>query len=182
MTLLRRSALALVHHTGFVLSRGHAEWAQAMLYELDHIEGDGAAFYWALGCAFAGYSDRVRSILFMHQPQFLASYALQKRGDMQSQQVNRISSIAILVLSITALLPVAIPFMQILLGHPLVHERDEGASAHIFQLSVGLFGLSLLLFLATSDWHQPKKYLLRRIAFPVTALALAFAGVYFMHL
>ncbi len=182
MNLSRWVATTLMHHAIQMLPRDRTLWAQAMLCEIDHISDDRAALRWALGCVFTGYAERIRSSLTAHQPQLATPYATMKGSDMPSQQLNRISGIAALVLSLTALLPVAIPFVQMLLGHPPIHSRDEGASAHIFQLSVCLCGLAFLLFLATSDWHQAKSHILRRIAAPIAALTLAFAGVSFMHL
>ncbi len=184
MNLSRWVAVALMQHTARMLPRNRTLWAQAMLHEIDLISDDRVALRWAFGCVFTGYTERIRSIFTAPKPQLATPYAGVKGSDMSAQQLNRISGIAVLTLSLTALLPVAIPFVQMLLGHPPIHSRDEGSAAHIFQLSVCLCGLALLLFLATSDWRKTKAPILRRLAVPIAALALAlaFAGVYFMNL
>jgi uncharacterized membrane protein len=92
---------------------------------------------------------------------------------MRTQQINRVSSIILIVLSLTALLTVLSGFTQ-----PL--QRDEGAAAHIFQLSIVLLVPMSLLFLATADWRLPLRSA-RPLAFPVAALVFAFAALYYLE-
>ena len=50
---------------------------------------------------------------------------------MHGQQINRVSSMAVFVLSLTALIAV-------LSGYAQPPQPDEGTAAHIFQLSIVL--------------------------------------------
>ena len=92
---------------------------------------------------------------------------------MRGQQINRISSKILLALSITALLAVLSGYTQPL--HP-----DEGAAAHIFQLSIVALVPTILLFLVTADWRQPLRSA-RPLAFPAAALVLAFGALYYLE-
>jgi 4-amino-4-deoxy-L-arabinose transferase-like glycosyltransferase len=87
--------------------------------------------------------------------------------------MNRTSCIALIVLSLTALLTV-------LWGYTQAPLPDEGTGAHIFQLSVALGALVMLLFLGTADWTQPS-HMARLVAIPVAAFVLAFAALYYME-
>jgi len=101
---------------------------------------------------------------------------------MGAQQINRVSTVALTVLSLTALAPlvfVALPAM--LTGHVPPSEGDEGPAAHIFQLSIVALLPMGFVFLATSDWRHPLRCT-RQLAFPVAAVALAFGLLfYFEH-
>jgi hypothetical protein len=66
----------------------------------------------------------------------------------RGQQINRVSSRILIVLSFTALLAV-------LSGYTQPPQPDEGAAAHIFQLSIVALVPMILLFLATADWKLP---------------------------
>ena len=92
---------------------------------------------------------------------------------MRTQQVNRASSIAIVVLSLTALLVVLWGFTQ----PPL---PDEGTGAHIFQLAIAALLPVSLVFVTTTDWSQPRRSG-RPLAFAATATALAFIALYFLE-
>ena len=93
---------------------------------------------------------------------------------MHEQQVNRVSSIGLAVLSLAALLDV------LLLGYTRPPLSDEGAGAHIFQLLIVALVPTGSLFLATADWTQPVRTL-RRLAFPAAAVVLAFAALYYLE-
>jgi hypothetical protein len=101
---------------------------------------------------------------------------------MGAQQINRVSTIGLTVLSLTALAPllfVALPAM--LTGHVPPPEADEGTAAHIFQLSIVALLPAGFVFLATADWTQPVRSV-RRLAFPAVAVVLAFGMLfYFEH-
>lgn len=100
---------------------------------------------------------------------------------MRAQQVNRVSTIGLIVLSLTALLPLlAVAVRAVLTGHMPTPERDEGAGAHIFQLSIVALLPMGLLFLATADWTKPLRSV-RRLAFPAGAVVLAFGILYYFE-
>lgn len=92
---------------------------------------------------------------------------------MRGQQINRISSIALIVLSFTALLAV-------LSGYTRPPQLDEGAAAHVFQLSIVALVAMIFLFLATADWRLPARST-RALAFPASVLLLAFGALYYLE-
>jgi hypothetical protein len=92
---------------------------------------------------------------------------------MHEQQINRVSGKILIVLSLVALLAV-------LSGYTQPPQPDEGAAAHIFQLSIVALVPMILLFLATADWRRPLRSA-RPLAFPAAALALAFGALYYLE-
>jgi hypothetical protein len=92
---------------------------------------------------------------------------------MRGEQINRVSNIVIIALSITALLTVLSGFTH----PPQPPEPDEGAAAHIFQLSIAALVPTILLFLATADWKRPWRSV-RPLVFPAAALVVAFGVLY----
>ena len=92
---------------------------------------------------------------------------------MRGQQINRISGRLVIVLSVMALLAVLSGYMQ-------PPQTDEGAAAHIFQLSIVLLVPMILLFLTTSDWKQPLRSA-RPLAFSAATLVLAFGALYHLE-
>lgn len=92
---------------------------------------------------------------------------------MTGQQINRLSGRVIFVLSLTAL-------FTVLLGYTQPPQPDEGALAHIFQLTIVALAPTILLFLATADWKQGLRSA-RPLAFPAAALVLAFAALYYQE-
>ena len=96
---------------------------------------------------------------------------------MDAQRINDISRRIVVVLSLIALLTVLSGFLQ----PPHPPDPDEGAAAHIFQLSiVALFPMALL-FLATANWRRPWHKAARPLAVPVATLALAFGALYYLE-
>ena len=89
---------------------------------------------------------------------------------MRGQQINRVRSRILIVLSFTALLAVLSGYTQ-----PL--QPDEGAAAHIFPLSIVALVPMILLFLATADWKLPLRSA-RPLALSTAFLVLAFAALY----
>ena len=87
---------------------------------------------------------------------------------MRGQQINRVSGKVVIVLSLTALLAV-------LSGYTQPFQPDEGAGAHIFQLSIAALVPTILLFLTTADWRRGLRSG-RPLAFPAVALVLAFGA------
>jgi len=92
---------------------------------------------------------------------------------MRAQQINSVSGKVLIVLSLIALLTV-------LSGYTQPPQPDEGAAAHIFQLSIVALVPILLLFLVTADWKQPRRSA-RPLAIPAIALALAFGALYYLE-
>jgi hypothetical protein len=92
---------------------------------------------------------------------------------MATSPVNRISGIVLALLSVTALLTVCAGYTR----PPL---PDEGALAHIFQLTIVAVVPAMLVFLTTADWTQPLATA-RRLAVPIIALVLAFAALYYLE-
>ena len=84
---------------------------------------------------------------------------------MRRQQINRVSGKVVVVLSLAALLAVLSGYIQ-------PPQQDEGAAAHIFQLSIVALVPMILLFLVTADWKQPWRSA-RPLSFPAAALVLA---------
>jgi len=92
---------------------------------------------------------------------------------MSEQRVNLISGRALIVLSVIALLSVISGYFQ-------APQPDEGTAAHIFQISVVLVLPAILLFLLTADWEQRWRSL-RPLLLSATALAVAFAALYYLE-
>jgi hypothetical protein len=100
---------------------------------------------------------------------------------MSAQRINRAIGIGMVVLSLLALLTVLIGYTRPPLPPPPGRtEPDEGALAHIFQLTIVLLVPVILLFLATADWTQPARSA-RPLAIAVPALVLAFAALYYLE-
>jgi hypothetical protein len=91
----------------------------------------------------------------------------------RTQQVNQVSSIAIVLLPLTALLVV-------LWGYTQPPLPDEGTGAHLFQLSIAALVPTTLAFLTTADWSQPWRSA-RPLAVAAAATVLAFAALYFLE-
>jgi hypothetical protein len=62
-SVLRHFAVRLAAHAEKVLPRSRADWARAMRSEIHHISGNHATLKWALGCVFASYSERMRTMI-----------------------------------------------------------------------------------------------------------------------
>ena len=92
---------------------------------------------------------------------------------MDGQRINRVSARVMLGLSLAAL-------VTVLIGYTQPPQPDEGSLAHIFQITIVVLVLTIFLFLATADWKQPLRSA-RALAFPATALALAFAALYYLE-
>jgi len=101
---------------------------------------------------------------------------------MDPDRINRASSIGIAVLSLTAfgtvLLGLVLPAVR--LGHMPPPEPDEGAAAHIFQLSIAALLPVGCVFLATADWEHPLRTA-RRLVIPGVAVVLAFSIPYYFE-
>ncbi|HEY1764805.1 MAG TPA: hypothetical protein VGF85_07760 [Opitutaceae bacterium] len=87
--------------------------------------------------------------------------------------MNRISAVALIVLSLVALFAVLSGF-----GHP--PAPDEGAAAHCFQLSMVALVPAGLVFLATADGRRPG-LTARLLAVPVSVVVFAFVALYLLE-
>ncbi|HET7207667.1 MAG TPA: hypothetical protein VFI95_13905 [Terriglobales bacterium] len=89
---------------------------------------------------------------------------------MHPQEINHFAARALVILSIVAL-------AVVLYGYTLPPQPDEGAAAHIFQISVLALVPTGLAFLATTDWKQPLRAL-RPLLLSAAILLVAFAALY----
>jgi hypothetical protein len=95
-----------------------------------------------------------------------------------ARRVNRVSAGLVILLSLTALLPIVLVLVWIAMtGQVPPAERDEGTGAHVFQLSIAGLVPALLVFAASADWARPWR-IARTLALPAAAVALAFALLY----
>jgi hypothetical protein len=92
---------------------------------------------------------------------------------MAKPQINNLSGKIVLALSSIALLTVLSGYLQ-------PPQTDEGAAAHIFQLSIVLLAPMIMLFLGTLDWSQPRLSA-RPLVFAAVELMLAFAALYYLE-
>ncbi len=76
-----------------------------------------------------------------------------KTNSSRARKINRAAAIASIVLSLIALFTVLSGFLE----PPQPRETDEGAAAHIFQLSIAALFPTLLVFLFTADWKHPAR-------------------------
>ncbi len=95
---------------------------------------------------------------------------------MRTGRINKISGAVIIGLSLIALFTVLSGFLL----PPEPPETDEGAAAHIFQLSIAAFVPTFFLFVATADWQRPVRTV-RRLVLPISTLAVAFSVLYYME-
>ena len=91
----------------------------------------------------------------------------------KANPANRISTAVLVILSLVALSAVLSGF-----GHPF--QRDEGAAAHVFQLSIAALVPVGLVFLATANWRRPIVSA-RLLALPAVIVAAAFVALYFLE-
>ena len=95
---------------------------------------------------------------------------------MNHQRLHLIAGRIATVLSMIALFTVLSGYLL----PPHVPEQDEGAAAHIFQLSIVALLPVFLVFIATADWKQPWRST-RPLAIPATALVIAFAALFYLE-
>jgi hypothetical protein len=126
-----------------------------MVREIDFIDDDWRALCWAVGS--------VKSLTVSRK-----GYDL-----MRGQQINRISGRVLVLLALIALLTV-------ISGYFGSRQSDEGAAAHIFQLSIVALLPMGLLFFATLDWKTPLRST-RILAIPASVLILAFGALYYLE-
>ena len=96
---------------------------------------------------------------------------------MTRQQINRLSGVAPVAMSLLAF---AIVAAALATGFER-GEKDEGALAHLFQLLIVAQAPFILAFLATAEWDRLVR-VARWLALQVAALVLAFAPVAYFRL
>jgi hypothetical protein len=85
----------------------------------------------------------------------------------------------------SALVPllVSLAALALVLGHAalygVVHEADEGAAAHIWQILITLEGLFTIAF-AVNEWKRARRQTLVILAILAATTAANFAAVYFL--
>jgi uncharacterized membrane protein YozB (DUF420 family) len=92
---------------------------------------------------------------------------------MSAERINLISRTGVIALSL-------ISFGTVLAGYFQPPQPDEGALAHIFQLSMIAFVPMLLLFLLTADWKRPVRAA-RQLTLPAAAVTAAFVALYLLE-
>jgi hypothetical protein len=100
---------------------------------------------------------------------------------MGTQTINRVSSYAVLALSLFAMLLVVGAAALTLLGRfDPAPGGDERTAARLFQLAIVLLLPAGLAYLVTADWRRPVK-VAKRLVLPAVALVVAFATLYYME-
>ena len=88
------------------------------------------------------------------------------------QQINRVSIIVLIILSLAALLTVVSGYAR--------PPQPDDIREHIFQLAIVALVPMLLVFLASADRRQPLRSA-RLLAVPAAASAVAFAALYVLE-
>ena len=96
---------------------------------------------------------------------------------MMPQQVHRVSGVAMVALSLIALVTVLWGY-TIPRGTPA--PQDEGTGAHVFQLAIVLLVPVGLVFLGSANWNEPRR-LARPLAIAGVAVVTAFAALYYLE-
>ena len=98
---------------------------------------------------------------------------------MVGTRLNRYATVGLYLFSFSALAPLLVLYARALAnGHLPPPQRDEGAGAHVFQLSIAALLPIGLAFLASADWDDPAG-LARRLALPTVFVGLAFGLLYY---
>lgn len=160
VSIAKRIARVLMRHVPRVLPPTRLDWAEAMRRELDHIESPWDALKWSTGCLVASYRARANEA-----PKSLASV------------LKKPTAFLPITMSLAALTVVLVTVT--IFG--VVHESDEGAAAHIWQLLMA--GQMPLLLLFALKWlpRAPKQALVV-LALQGGSVLAAIAPVYFLNL
>lgn len=92
---------------------------------------------------------------------------------MNREKLNGFSVAAIVVLSLIAL-------VTVLTGYFQPPQPDEGAAAHIFQLSIVALFPAAILFVATAGRKSALRHV-RTLALSAVTLAAAFGALYYLE-
>jgi uncharacterized membrane protein len=99
---------------------------------------------------------------------------------MSPRQINRLSSIGISVVALTAALAVAPSALISFLSRSNWPTREEQADLiGVFLLVMLALVPMIVLFFATANWREPSR-IVRRLAFPAVALVFAFSVLYYI--
>lgn len=161
---LRRMASALAAHAKQTMPRRRSVWAEAMERELEFIERDLDALRWATGCLIASYMERGAEKMNQHVFSF-------------GTIVRKPSALLPLLMSLVALSIV----LAYVVRFGAVHESDEGATAHLWQLLMA-GQLPVLIFFAAKWLPRAPKPAICVLALQVAAVLAAMAPVYLLHL
>ena len=95
---------------------------------------------------------------------------------MTREDLNRAASYAVVGLATPSVLTVIGIAAATLLGHPPVPRpnADEGADAHIWQMSVALLVPAMLAYASTAEWERGWW----REAWPLVLAAVSVSGVF----
>ena len=160
VSILKQIAFALMTHASRVLPPARAEWGEAMKHELDHIASGWAAVRWSAGCVVAGYVERGH----------VGSGSL-------AAVARKPSAFLPMAMSLTALIIVLVTISM----YGVVHERDEGAVAHIWQLLMA-GQIPILAFFAVRWLPRAPRQALFVLALQAGVALAAIAPVYYLKL
>jgi hypothetical protein len=130
-----------------------------MRHELDHIEGDWKGLRWSAGCLFASYIARSNE-----RP---SSLALVKKPTAFLPMAMSLTALTMVLVSVAAF--------------GVVHEPDEGAIAHVWQLLMAA-QMPILLFFALKWLPRAPKQALFVLGLQTGAALAAMAPVYYLKL
>jgi hypothetical protein len=88
-------------------------------------------------------------------------------------QLNRVSRRTLVALSLVAV-------ATVMVGYTRPPQPDEGALAHIFQLSIVALLPTSIVFLTTADWARPGR-VVRQLTVPAAAVTVAFVALYYLE-
>ncbi len=128
--LKTRIARRLAAHARRVAEPHHAEWAAAMLHELEHLPRDASALSWALGCLFVSYRARLRAII-------------------------RWPNLALLGILLVCLFPPCRNFIYIAVSSARAYPHFPGALIFGSATLIGPIGLAASLWSVSSPAHRP---------------------------
>ena len=163
-SLWRRLARSLVLLAANMLPQSRSVWAEVMINELEHIEGDFNALRWATGCVLASCLIR-------------GGRKMSPEANSFTELVRKPSAAVPMLMSVTALAVIAVAAM---LGH-LVPQPDEGAEAHLWQLLMA-GQLPVLAFFAVKWLPRAPRQAAWVLALQTAGVLAALAPVYFLHL
>ena len=163
-SLWRRLARRLTRYAANALPESRSVWAEAMINELEHIEGDFTAVRWAAGCVLASCIERGGHEMDPETNSFIGL-------------VRKPSAFIPVAMSVSALGVIGVAAM---LGR-LVPQPDEGAEAHLWQLLMA-GQLPVLAFFAVKWLPRAPRQAVYVLALQAAAVMAALAPVYFLHL
>jgi hypothetical protein len=126
----------------------------------------------------------VALVLFMlHTLRDWATTVTRERLDMdmtQRARLNQASTVGLIVFSATAFAVALRLWYGMATGRVPPPNGDEGAAAHIFQLSIAALLPVGFLFAVTADWTQPVQAV-RRVVLPGVIVMLALGTVFYLE-